>query len=574
MADHDQLRVAPELGDQAEEAVQVHVVERGLDLVHHVEGRGPAAEHGEQIGQRREGSLATGQQGELLDVLAARLGLDLDAGVEQVVRIGQHELADATREQHREQALEVDAHVGESRREHRLDLHVDGLDDPGQLTARVADVFELGFEERVAFLQLIELLERERVDGAEQAQLPLQIAHPRRWVHTLRERRHLGRFGSVGLQLEVAAQRLDSGLHAHARLGLFDLDPPSPLARLVELLLRCGTCPARLVEAGDEAADLLALAAALLVEIGQTTLDGPPVALDDLAQSAGGLQAALDRDPALGGFGAGHGIRLEPALGLGDAPLEELLALVQARIADLEVLATRRQQCSATLDARPGLATRSCSGLLGILVCFETRDDRVELGDPAALARHALGRFGNGALDGLDLGDGLASVALYPHERLGGCGEPRVVGIEATGELVLGLLRGLQLGLRAAHSEVGALELGGGLRCPLDRLLQGCSGGSTTSGAEAPAGPTEAVAQLGHDGRCRMLHRGIDRIRPVAHQNRTTEQRVEQRLDLGAVAAGMGANVSAHRLADGRRVRCRRRRSEGNHRSSRLRRAQ
>jgi hypothetical protein len=55
----DQLGVLAELGDQAEEPVQVDIVERRLDLVHHVERRGPAAEHGEQERQRRQRPLAT-----------------------------------------------------------------------------------------------------------------------------------------------------------------------------------------------------------------------------------------------------------------------------------------------------------------------------------------------------------------------------------------------------------------------------------------------------------------------------------------------------------------------------------
>ena len=46
----------------AEEPVQVHVVERGLDLVHHVEGRRPGAEHREQERQRGQRALATGEQ--------------------------------------------------------------------------------------------------------------------------------------------------------------------------------------------------------------------------------------------------------------------------------------------------------------------------------------------------------------------------------------------------------------------------------------------------------------------------------------------------------------------------------
>jgi hypothetical protein len=89
VADDEQLRLSPELVDQPEEAVQVDVVERGLDLVHHVEGRRPAAEHGEEEGQGGEAALAARQQRQLLHVLAAGLGLDLDAGVQQVVGVGE-----------------------------------------------------------------------------------------------------------------------------------------------------------------------------------------------------------------------------------------------------------------------------------------------------------------------------------------------------------------------------------------------------------------------------------------------------------------------------------------------------
>ena len=99
----EQLRLVAELVHEVEEAVQVHVVERGLDLVHHVEGRRPAAEHGEQERQRGERPLATRQQRQLAHVLARRSRLDLDAGVEQVVGIGESQPALSAREQRREQ---------------------------------------------------------------------------------------------------------------------------------------------------------------------------------------------------------------------------------------------------------------------------------------------------------------------------------------------------------------------------------------------------------------------------------------------------------------------------------------
>ena len=74
MAHEQQLGIGPELLDEREEAMEVDVVERGLDLVHHVERRRAASEHGEQERQGDEGALTTGQQRELLDVLARGLG--------------------------------------------------------------------------------------------------------------------------------------------------------------------------------------------------------------------------------------------------------------------------------------------------------------------------------------------------------------------------------------------------------------------------------------------------------------------------------------------------------------------
>ena len=138
-----QLGLLAELGDQVEEAVQVDVVEGGLDLVHHVEGRRPAAEHGEQEGQRGQRALAARQQRQLLDVLARRLGLDLDAGVEQVVGLGEPQPALAAREQRLEQLLEVLGDVGEGGGEDVDDLVVDGPDDLGELAAARLDVVEL-----------------------------------------------------------------------------------------------------------------------------------------------------------------------------------------------------------------------------------------------------------------------------------------------------------------------------------------------------------------------------------------------------------------------------------------------
>ncbi len=79
VGDDQQLGLVAELVDQLEEALEVHVVQRRLDLVHQVEGRRARAEDGEQEGQCGHRTLAAREQGDATDVAAHRAYLDLDA---------------------------------------------------------------------------------------------------------------------------------------------------------------------------------------------------------------------------------------------------------------------------------------------------------------------------------------------------------------------------------------------------------------------------------------------------------------------------------------------------------------
>ena len=149
---HDeQLGLVAELVHEIEEPVQVHVVERGLDLVHQVEGRRAGAEHGEEIRERGQRALAARQQREPADDLPRRPRLDLDARVQQIVRVGEHEAARPAGEQHCEQLGEVARHVGERGVEDADDLLVDRLDHARELAPRVAHVVELLLQELVPF---------------------------------------------------------------------------------------------------------------------------------------------------------------------------------------------------------------------------------------------------------------------------------------------------------------------------------------------------------------------------------------------------------------------------------------
>ena len=79
VGDHDELGAVAVAADELEEAVDVEVVQRGLDLVQDVERARPGQEDGEHEGQGDEGLLAAGEQREPLHRLAGRGHLDLDA---------------------------------------------------------------------------------------------------------------------------------------------------------------------------------------------------------------------------------------------------------------------------------------------------------------------------------------------------------------------------------------------------------------------------------------------------------------------------------------------------------------
>src|SRR5215218_7689211 len=78
VGDDDELGAVGEAPDQLQEAVDVRVVEGGLDLVEDVEGARPGEEDGEDEGQRDQRLLAAGEQLQFPRRLAGRGDLDLD----------------------------------------------------------------------------------------------------------------------------------------------------------------------------------------------------------------------------------------------------------------------------------------------------------------------------------------------------------------------------------------------------------------------------------------------------------------------------------------------------------------
>src|ERR1700737_1858335 len=82
----DELSALGVLAQKGQEAIDVEVVERGLDLVEDVERARFGQEDGEQDGERGQRVLTAGEQRGPLHRLAGRCDLDLDP--EQVLRGG------------------------------------------------------------------------------------------------------------------------------------------------------------------------------------------------------------------------------------------------------------------------------------------------------------------------------------------------------------------------------------------------------------------------------------------------------------------------------------------------------
>ena len=370
MADDHELGLGSELVQQGQEAVQVHVVEGGLHLVHHVEGRGATAEHGEQKGQRGQRPLPARQQRELPHVLARGPGRYLDPGVERVVGVLEAEPAPAAGEQRLEQRLEVGGHVGEGGLEHRPDLVVDGGHDLGQVAPGPADVVELVPQVLPALLEGAVLLQGQRVDRAHDLQIPFELLHPLSGRDAGVQFRGGGGDGRVGGEAVIGPQPLHRALKAGPQLGLLHIVPGAGGAQLLQPPLGGRRGLPQPVQAGDDGPGLLGLASAAPVGLRQLRVDQPGPVLD-LAAEPG-----QDRTPAVEGLGRS---RRGPAPGLvvlqagGDLAqpsLQQPPTLVEPGGQGPDAGPPVGDQRGLLVDGRPGLGPQLAPLLVGGLGQF------------------------------------------------------------------------------------------------------------------------------------------------------------------------------------------------------------
>ena len=108
VGDDDELRAVGVAAEELDEARDVRVVERSLDLVEEVERARPREEEREEERDRAERLLAAGEEREARDALAGRPELDLDARLAALVlRLDEPQPALAAGEERRRDLLEV-----------------------------------------------------------------------------------------------------------------------------------------------------------------------------------------------------------------------------------------------------------------------------------------------------------------------------------------------------------------------------------------------------------------------------------------------------------------------------------
>ena len=329
---------------------------------------------------------------------------------------------------------------------------------------------------------------------------------------------HLGGLGGFRFELEVAAQRLDRRFEPHARLGLFDLDATGALAGLVELPLGGGAARGADRRGGRRARAPRRSAGGA----GRAARRGAPRSTwrwrstSSLSRStAARLRSIATRRSR--GLGAGDGVGLQPALGLLDAAFEELLALVQAGVAHLEVLATRGQHggCGASMPG-PRLAASPGRLGLGLLVGLERR----HAAPRARRCGHARARAARARRrrrvrrSRSRRRPRAARPARARAPRRGG--EPGIVGVEAAGELGLGWLRGVQLGLARPQRGVACARARPRPRLePLDRLPPARPPSRRRRPHRGASRSAEPVALGGDDDRVGIGDGAVDGVGPV-----------------------------------------------------------
>src|SRR5262249_31786959 len=166
VGDENELGVLLHALEHLDEAADVGVVERRVDLVEQAERARAVLEDGEHQRHRGEGLLAARKELNALQALARRRGDDVDAALERVAFVEWYQAGLAVAVERGERPGEVLVDDGERLLEALPRRLVDLADRLVGRRNRVDEVLALRGQERVARLEVVELIDRHHVHGA------------------------------------------------------------------------------------------------------------------------------------------------------------------------------------------------------------------------------------------------------------------------------------------------------------------------------------------------------------------------------------------------------------------------
>src|SRR3546814_12806994 len=117
---------------QITEAFYIGVIKRGIDLIKHANRGGIGEEQREYQRNGGQRLFAARKQGQHRQLLARRLGHDLQPRLQRIIRIDQRQMRAAALEQGREQRSEMPVDLLERRQQPRAALAVEIADRPDE----------------------------------------------------------------------------------------------------------------------------------------------------------------------------------------------------------------------------------------------------------------------------------------------------------------------------------------------------------------------------------------------------------------------------------------------------------
>ena len=170
MRHHNQLRTLPQLTNHLQQAREVAVIQRRLNLIQGIERRRARHINRNQQRQRSERTLTARQQRQAFNLLTRRARVNLHTRIQRIGGVVQLKVALASREQGFKDAAVVGVNVIHRGGEHLRNVAADLVHYRVQVAAGRLQILNLLVQVGVAFGQRLVLLQRQRVNGAQRLQ--------------------------------------------------------------------------------------------------------------------------------------------------------------------------------------------------------------------------------------------------------------------------------------------------------------------------------------------------------------------------------------------------------------------